>query len=166
MAKAKRNVSGNALTRRTESLIPSESEDTPEVEAPQAEEPKAAEESQPEELKTADAPQPKKPKAAQDPTDAEDEDEDEDDDEGEQDGDESAPLSKRSLQKRFIEAEHHEMETDMIYLPGDLYEVFRTVWYDRKKGKRSYKKSHLIIEALLRHPDIVEELKREGLLKS
>jgi hypothetical protein len=49
-------------------------------------------------------------------------------------------------------------KSDIIYFPQELYEILRDVWMERKKKKSSAKKSHMVIEALLLHPEVQKRL--------
>lgn len=55
--------------------------------------------------------------------------------------------------------------TDTVYLPPELYDVFIAVWHARKRQQRWVKKSHLLIEALLTHEEIAQELRHREILK-
>ena len=166
MGKPKRNISGNALKRREQFL-------TEACAAEAQQEEHAPTETQCPKTEDVEEPNPIAPKAedlsgspalqgennAETP--ADDAEDEEETDEAE------ASLSKKNLLAQFLKAKKNEVEADTFYLPNELYDAFRGVWNDRKRAvRRGYKKSHLIIEALLRHPDIVEELKRKGILKS
>jgi hypothetical protein len=74
-------------------------------------------------------------------------------------------VSKKQLLQQYVATKHDDIEADTIYFPQELYEALRNVWYDRKKQHRGFKKSYIVIEALLRHPDILVELQKQGRLK-
>lgn len=71
--------------------------------------------------------------------------------------------SKKVLLQHYVESAKNTADT--VYLPPELYDVVITVWHQRKRQQRGIKKSHLIIEALLSHPEIVQELRQRNLLK-
>jgi hypothetical protein len=75
-------------------------------------------------------------------------------------------LSKKALIQHYLELPKDTKNTaDTVYLPEELYDVFITVWHQRKRHDRGVKKSHLIIEALLSHPEIMQELRQRKILK-
>jgi hypothetical protein len=176
MAKPKRKISGNAMLRRKEYLTGTDAkeekpEQPPEDETaadtpPPAEVPAAAQEYEQPPEETADDVQ-EQDRAHEDGTRDEPEEQEAEHSGEHDDKDNTFPMRKRRLQDHFLEAKKDDVTADTFYLPNELYDAVRVVWNARKREvKRGYKKSHLIIESLLRHPDIVEELKRSGLLKS
>lgn len=80
------------------------------------------------------------------------------------------PVAAETLLERYLAASkkgstvNEENIKDMMYLPPELYDVLMTVWHTRKRTKRGIKKSHLLIEALLLHPEIAAELRLRGIL--
>lgn len=75
-------------------------------------------------------------------------------------------LSKKALLERYLDVPKGAKNiTDTMYLPPELYDVFVAVWHTRKRDNRGIKKSHLIIEALLSHPEIAQELRQRKILK-
>ena len=73
------------------------------------------------------------------------------------------PQPKKLLLQQYLASKDNTADT--MYLPAALYDALVAVWYARKQQHRGIKKSHLIIEALLQHPEIVEELRKRELLK-
>ena len=73
------------------------------------------------------------------------------------------PQPKKLLLQQYLASKDNTADT--MYLPPDLYDALVAVWYTRKRQQRGIKKSHLIIEALLQHAEIVEELRKRGSLK-
>jgi hypothetical protein len=55
---------------------------------------------------------------------------------------------------------------DTLYFPPEFYEVFQDVWRAKQKTHgRRYKKSFLLLEALFQLPEVVEELRKQGLIR-
>jgi hypothetical protein len=80
-------------------------------------------------------------------------------------------VPKKQLLSRYLTPRTKgRNKSDTVYLPPELSEVFLTVWerkrreHRREHGQR-YDKSFLIIEALFLHPEILEELREQGLMK-
>lgn len=73
------------------------------------------------------------------------------------------PVSKKRLLQQFLEMKGKKnLVMSMAYLPPPLDQIVGDIAHKRGKGVT---RSHLFIESLLLHPDVLQELKTLGLLK-